>query len=239
MPSLDTTRVYKTITNLQRAGLVRTGSQDRILFKLNNSLSCSRYAVILRKTKNYFPQFCIPWTSVTIHHCVALLKVVLASSPTSQVSPSAMLVLPIVENWRERFYNSPQRYNVHAKFHPNPSSGSRIESCGEAVGQTGLVLVGSAWLFVGSGRVGSDGLDFVSVVLGWVLVGLFLPGWLDRPGCLGVPDWLGQSVCGLVGRSSVGFVGSACGALKRLFLLYKVYLTLACYLLTKAIIVFQ
>jgi hypothetical protein len=51
--------------------------------------------------------------------------------PTSQVCSPAMLVLPIVDNCKLRFQVSPQWHNVHTKFHPNPSSGSPVESRGQ------------------------------------------------------------------------------------------------------------
>jgi hypothetical protein len=51
--------------------------------------------------------------------------------PTSQVCLPAMLVLPVVKYLKVRFYGSPHWHNVHTKFHPNPSRGSRVESCGQ------------------------------------------------------------------------------------------------------------
>jgi hypothetical protein len=56
--------------------------------------------------------------------------------PTSQFCSSAMSILPIAESLKVRFYGSPQWNNVHTKFHPNPPSGSRVESCGQTDGQT-------------------------------------------------------------------------------------------------------
>jgi hypothetical protein len=52
--------------------------------------------------------------------------------PTSQVCSSAMLVLPIVGNWKLRFFGCSQWHNVHTKFHQNPSSGW-AESCGQTL----------------------------------------------------------------------------------------------------------
>jgi hypothetical protein len=46
--------------------------------------------------------------------------------PTSQVCSSAMLVFPIVENLKVRFYSSTQWHNVRTKFYPNLSSASRV-----------------------------------------------------------------------------------------------------------------
>jgi hypothetical protein len=46
--------------------------------------------------------------------------------PTSQVCSSNMLVSPIVENWKVRFWDRPP---WHTKFHLHSSSGSRVKSC--------------------------------------------------------------------------------------------------------------
>jgi hypothetical protein len=92
-----------------------------------------------------FPKFCIFRKSMTIHHCMApdFPKIYVHTSlygpiasgasvdPTSQVCFSTMLLLPIVGNLKVRFYGSPQWHSVHSKFHPNPSSGSRVESWGQ------------------------------------------------------------------------------------------------------------
>jgi hypothetical protein len=45
-------------------------------------------------------------------------------------------VITIVEYSKVRFWGSHQWHNTHTKFHPNPSSGSRFESCGQTDGQT-------------------------------------------------------------------------------------------------------
>jgi hypothetical protein len=57
--------------------------------------------------------------------------------PTTQVSSSTiLLLLPIVGNKKARFYGSPHVHNLLTNFHPNPSIGSLVESCGPTDGQT-------------------------------------------------------------------------------------------------------
>jgi hypothetical protein len=51
--------------------------------------------------------------------------------PTSQVRSSAMLVIPIVWNWKVRFLVRSQWHNIHVKLYPNPLGGSRVELCGQ------------------------------------------------------------------------------------------------------------
>jgi hypothetical protein len=60
--------------------------------------------------------------------------------PTSQVCLSTMLVLSIVGNQNVQFWGSPQRHNVHTKFHPNLSSGSKVKSCRQT-GMTSLICI--------------------------------------------------------------------------------------------------
>jgi hypothetical protein len=92
-------------------------------------LSCSCHVVILHYTKNYFPKVLnLPKIKNHISLHGPTVSGTSANS-TSQVCLFTMLVLPIVENWKVWFYCSPKLHNVYTKFHPNPSSGSWVESC--------------------------------------------------------------------------------------------------------------
>lgn len=58
---------------------------------------------------------------------------------TSHFRSSAMLVIPILENLNIRFYGRLQWHNVYTKYYPNPSSCSRVESCGQTDGERDTV----------------------------------------------------------------------------------------------------
>jgi hypothetical protein len=52
-------------------------------------------------------------------------------SPTSEVCPSAMLILLVVENLNVKFSGSTHWHNIRTRFHWNPSRHCRFKSCGQ------------------------------------------------------------------------------------------------------------
>jgi hypothetical protein len=57
-------------------------------------------------------------------------------SSTSRLSPFVILLSPIVGYSKVPFWGQPEWHKAHIKFHPNPSSGSRVESRGQTDGGT-------------------------------------------------------------------------------------------------------
>jgi hypothetical protein len=76
------------------------------------------------------PKFCLP----KICNHISLYGITVRGAiiyPTSQAPSSPILLLASAENLKVLSYGRPQWHNTHIKFHPNPSSGSRVESCGQ------------------------------------------------------------------------------------------------------------
>jgi hypothetical protein len=63
------------------------------------------------------------------------------ADPTEQIGSSARLILRTVGNWKVWKYGTPKLHKVHTKFDTNPSSGSRVESCGRTARQTRSALL--------------------------------------------------------------------------------------------------
>jgi hypothetical protein len=98
--------------------------------QVKHSFPCSSHVVILHYTKNLHSKVLYFMKNYNLTSLYGPNASGASVNPTSQVFSSAMLVLLIVGSWIVRFKGRFQWHDVHTKFHPNPSSGSRVESCG-------------------------------------------------------------------------------------------------------------
>lgn len=58
---------------------------------------------------------------------------------SSQVRSSVVLVLPIVEHSKAQFWGHSQWHDTYTKSHPNLSSSSEVELCGQTDKQTHII----------------------------------------------------------------------------------------------------